>query len=93
IFLKNNITNQNIIFYGQTLFFSATNNLDSIYNPPNLVTIEWLLKNNLQLSSTIIPKRLFEKYGFYDESYEIISDWVFFVNMFFKPEISFKYLP
>ncbi|MBR2648433.1 MAG: glycosyltransferase [Sediminibacterium sp.] len=92
IFLKNDIIYENSIFYGQTLIFSDTNNLDFIYNPPNLVTIEWLLKNNLQLSSTIIPKRIFEKYGVYDESYEMISDWTFFVSMFFKPEISFKYL-
>lgn len=44
------------------------------------VTFETLYKGSVNHSPTYIKKDLFEKYGMYDESLRIVSDWKFFLE-------------
>lgn len=40
--------------------------------------------------STFIKRELFEKYGMYDTSYRIISDWAFFIFVIIRENVSTK---
>lgn len=45
------------------------------------ITFETLYSGSVNHSSSYIKKSLFDKYGLYDESLKIVSDWKFFLNV------------
>lgn len=45
------------------------------------ITFETLYSGSVNHSSSYIKKCLFDKYGLYDESLKIVSDWKFFLNV------------
>jgi glycosyltransferase involved in cell wall biosynthesis len=49
-------------------------------------------KGTINHSSSLIKKTLFEKYGLYDESLKIVSDWKFFLNVIGLRNESVKYV-
>ena len=53
-------------------------------------TYTFILEYGFPHSSSFIRKILFEKYGYYDESYRIISDWMFFYITIVKNRVPFK---
>ena len=44
------------------------------------ITLLSLLKDTVHHQCSFIKRELFEKYGLYDESYKIVSDWIFFLK-------------
>ena len=53
--------------------------LDKGFNTDK-ITIRHLLRNSLPHQATFIKRDLFEKYGLYDDTLKIVSDWKFFVQ-------------
>lgn len=48
---------------------------------PDKMTFSYLIGNAISHPSTFIKRDLFSKYGNYDESFKIVSDWAFFVKV------------
>jgi glycosyltransferase involved in cell wall biosynthesis len=46
---------------------------------PEQLTFSFFFTDTLPHQSTFIKRNLFEKHGYYDEDFEIIADWKFFV--------------
>lgn len=44
------------------------------------ITIRHLLRNSLPHQATFIKRELFDKYGLYDDTLKIVSDWKFFMQ-------------
>ena len=44
------------------------------------ISIRHLLRNSLPHQATFIKKELFDKYGLYDDTLKIVSDWKFFMQ-------------
>ena len=59
---------------------------------PKLLSLDYMICFGLPHQSTIIKKSLFDRVGFYDESYSIISDWVFFMEALFFHNATYKYV-
>lgn len=60
------------------------------YNQGNRdITLYDLYRDTLQHQATFIRRSLFQKYGFYDEAYKIVSDWKFFLKTMLGGETSF----
>ena len=53
--------------------------LDKGFNTED-ITIRHLLRNSLPHQATFIKKELFDRYGLYDDTLKIVSDWKFFVT-------------
>lgn len=51
-----------------------------------------LLKFGLNHQSTFINKKLFDKYGLYDDKLKLISDWKFFFHTMIFGQCSLKYI-
>jgi glycosyltransferase involved in cell wall biosynthesis len=51
-----------------------------------------LYANSLNHQATFISRDLFIKYGFYQEKYAVISDWVFMVKALISYNATFKYI-
>lgn len=51
-----------------------------------------LLMNSLPHQATFIRRNLFDKFGMYDESYRIVSDWKFFLQTIVFGNVSIKSL-
>jgi glycosyltransferase involved in cell wall biosynthesis len=51
----------------------------SLWNPPEIVNLDYCVKTGLTHPNTVINRNLFEKYGFYNEKNKIVSDWEFFL--------------
>ena len=69
----------------------------SIIVPPSLdveyITFRTLKRSHIPHQCTFIRKELFEKYGYYSEEYQIISDWAFIMKCLFLNTCSIKRLP
>lgn len=53
--------------------------LDKGFNTEK-ITIRHLLRNSLPHQATFIRRELFQKYGLYDDTLKIVSDWKFFMK-------------
>lgn len=53
--------------------------LDKGFDTEN-ITIRHLLRNSLPHQATFIKRELFDKYGMYDDTLKIVSDWKFFMQ-------------
>jgi hypothetical protein len=62
------------------------------YRIPSKITIGSLLKEPICHQSAFFRKELFVKYGMYDESNKIASDWTFMMDLFIHHNISQKYI-
>lgn len=68
----------------------STSKINVIKYPKQLNT-DFFIKRSLNHQNCIISRSLFLKYGFYDEDYQISSDWDFTVQLFIKGE-TFSYI-
>jgi glycosyltransferase involved in cell wall biosynthesis len=59
---------------------------------PDILSLDYMICYGLPHQATIINKSLFDKIGFYNEKYKIISDWVFFMEALFFYNASYKYI-
>jgi glycosyltransferase involved in cell wall biosynthesis len=60
---------------------------------PDKLDFAYFLHNYLPHPATFIKKSLFNKIGFYNESYKVISDWEFFNLAINKFNCSYKHIP
>lgn len=67
------------ILYGNGFFEAKNNTLDKLECPLKL-TLGFFTMYCLLHPCTLIKKNLFDKYGFYNESNKIVSDWEFFIK-------------
>ncbi|WP_228850340.1 glycosyltransferase family 2 protein [Aegicerativicinus sediminis] len=62
------------------------------YLYPETITLNTFVKATIPHQASFIKKSLFNTYGFYDESYPIIADWVFFLKAVFKYNATTKHV-
>lgn len=62
----------------------------SVFSAPDAVRFSDLFFGFLPHPTTFIKKELFTTVGLYDEDFEIISDWKFFILALFKHNCSYK---
>ena len=67
-------------------------NQSRIINFPDKLTFYWLFTEFIGHPSSLIRKNLFHKYGKYNESYKIVSDWEFFIIAICKYQCSTKHI-
>ncbi len=65
--------------------------LDKGFNTDN-ISIRHLLRNSLPHQATFIKRDLFNKYGLYDDSLKIVSDWKFFMQCIILHDVSIENL-
>lgn len=65
--------------------------LDKGFNTDD-ITIRHLLRNSLPHQATFIKRELFNKYGLYDDSLKIVSDWKFFMQCIILHDVSIENL-
>lgn len=67
------------IIYGKTVYVFPDN--DWVYDAPEKITIRYLVNKGTipHSGGSLIRRVLFEKFGLYDESLRVVSDWKFFL--------------
>ena len=68
------------IIYGNSLRLYLDGTMD-VWKPRANCSVEFLIKDTIPHSSTFIRRYLFDKYGFYNERFLIVSDWAFFFKV------------
>jgi glycosyltransferase involved in cell wall biosynthesis len=84
-FAHHEVLQKNKQHFGQTdlLIFDihvTGQGLDYIKQHPDDITFSYLFKDTLAHQAVFIKRSLFEKWGAYDESLKIVSDWKFFLK-------------
>lgn len=78
------------IIYGDLLFADKLE--PYVFNYPPKLCFEFLHKASLAHPATFIKKTLFDKFGFYDQTYRIVADWVFFMKVIVKENVTTKHI-
>lgn len=65
------------ILFGNAMAYKK-GKLEKLYYQNDYLTCYYLTKSTINHQCAFIKKRLFEKYGCYDESLRVVSDWKFF---------------
>lgn len=84
------LTGEDIIYFDLDVYYSAENTVYKSY--PDILNFEYFLTKTLPHPASFIKKRLFEKYGLYDENMTICSDWAFFINVIGDRKCSYKHI-
>lgn len=79
------------ILAGNIIFDESTGK--RLREHPDKITFSYLVGNAISHPSTFIKRELFLKYGNYDESYKIVSDWAFFIKVLGLNNESYSKLP
>lgn len=79
------------ILYGDIIWENESLQTQAADFPDNL-SFEFFFKNSLPHQGTFIQQKLFYKFGYYDESLKIVSDWKFFVECICRYNVSYKHL-
>ncbi len=82
--IKEDIINGNLICY-------PINRRDYGIHSNNVTCFD-LIKGNLNHQSTFIKKKLFDTYGYYDQSLKIAADWKFFFITLILHQCSIRYI-
>jgi len=73
------LKNNEDIIYGN-LIYSLNEVPQTLFTPPKNIDLTYFLNSFLPHPSSFIKKSLFQKIGFYNEKFKIISDWEFFLR-------------
>jgi glycosyltransferase involved in cell wall biosynthesis len=68
-------------------------NKDILVASPRSISFYTFYHHTILHQATLIRRSLFDKYGFYNEKYRIVSDWEFFVRVLFIHNASFQSFP
>ena len=68
----------------------APHMIDQVFLPPDKLTKNFFLRNSLSHPATFIHRSLFSTIGYYDESYKICADWLFFMKAICNHNVSYK---
>ena len=81
------------IVYGNLIKVYPDNRIEIDRGPSRSeLTLSDFYFHTINHSSALLKKDLFTKYGFYDESYKIVSDWIFFLKTIGIAGVSVKYI-
>ena len=99
VFIKTTILDEMLIYingedilYGNGFFEAKSNTLDKLECPVKL-TLSFFTIYCLLHPCTLIKKSLFDKYGLYNESNKIVSDWEFFIKTTILNNVKSKFIP
>ena len=73
---------QEDIVSGNLKICDRNNGTSYIKNSPEKITGKYLMTDYLPHPATLIKKKLFYEFGFYNEANRIVSDWEFFLKAF-----------
>jgi len=59
----------------------------------NRLTLLTFFEGSITHQATFIKKSLFSTYGIYNEEYEIVSDWEFFIKTIITEQCSYQHIP
>lgn len=80
------------IVAGNIYFFDSSKGKINWFVPsPDEFTAKTLFNGTLPHQATFIKRSLFEKYGFYNENFRIVSDWLFFLEVLLEHGASYKH--
>lgn len=88
IFSNNRYTDDLLYGFIKTIKEGKT----ELKRPPEHLSMDYLLNHSLPHPATFFKKELFEKYGYYNESNRIVSDWEFNLKVIAIHNVSYKYL-
>lgn len=82
------------IITGDIIKFSDSYSFNEVFSKINHsdITFYDLYRYSLNHQATFIKRKLFFDYGFFDEHYSVISDWIFTVKTLGLGSASFKYI-
>jgi len=80
------------IIFGNSNFIDPSSQKIYETSYPEHPDFRYFFKRSLSHPATIIKKKLFKDIGYFDESYKIISDWIFFYKAFIVHNISYLYI-
>jgi len=78
-----------IVYTDLELINNGKSRIDSF---PDILSFKQVAYNYLPHPSSFIKRELFEKYGLYDESLKICSDWKFFTEVICKHNATHKHI-
>jgi glycosyltransferase involved in cell wall biosynthesis len=82
------------IVSGKAQIFSAETNKNKSY--PGIskedMSLSKLLETSLNHQATFVKRELFDKYGCYDETFSVVSDWVFILKTIIMNNATYNYL-
>jgi glycosyltransferase involved in cell wall biosynthesis len=84
--LWNSVTTEDF-YYANIYQVDGTERVKTAY--PEQLNLDYMICYGLPHQATIIRKSLFDQVGLYDETYKIISDWVFFMEALFMKEATY----
>lgn len=79
------------LVYGN-LIYSLNNVPKTIFTPSEKLGLAFFLNSFVPHPSTFIKRNLFDKIGFYNEKYKIISDWEFFLKAVVIHQVIYKHV-
>jgi glycosyltransferase involved in cell wall biosynthesis len=82
--------NDTNIIYGDLLFNDKQK--PYVYNYPAELTVDFLFKASLPHPASFIKRDLFSQFGLYEPQYKIIADWVFFIKVILKEDVTYKHI-
>lgn len=68
------------------------NNSENLVIPPDVIFASFLILNYLPHQATFIRRDLFEKIHGYDESFKVVSDWLFFIESILVHHATYRHL-
>ncbi|TWP25142.1 glycosyltransferase [Apibacter muscae] len=77
---------------GDTKLISEKNYLE-IINPPERLTINFLIQSSLYPGSVFIKRNLLLKETFFKEDLKKVNEWDFFLRMKIQRDVSYEYVP
>lgn len=94
-YLYDSTTLQQIFSHNPTqdIIYGDSINGDIYCRYPERLTPLYLFRKPILHQASFIKRELFEKYGLYNESYKIVSDWEFFLKTLYKAQVSYLYIP
>ena len=84
------VSGQAEIIYGNMAV--ADNHNTRIQYYPNRLNKRYFMFDTLPHPSTLIRRELFMKYGKYNTSYSIVSDWAFFLDTIIGGNVTYRYV-
>ncbi|ARV13802.1 glycosyltransferase family 2 protein [Polaribacter sp. SA4-12] len=81
----NDIHTEDLIYFNICQVFETSTN---IYSYPDYLSYKTFLAGTIGHPTTLIKRSLFHKFGVYDESLKIVSDWKFFFILVVKFNVS-----
>lgn len=85
------LLNKTDIVYGN-LIYSLNEVPQTLFTPSKNINLTYFLHSFLPHPSSFIKKTLFQKIGFYNEKFKIISDWEFFLRAIVVNKASYLHI-